>query len=143
MSQKTKTYVLKVDRYTHQTGKGDTLKRTRYSKGDLIELTEAEAERLKGAVEEPGASQKREAERLQAEVDRLQAEQEAIESRISDAEDAAKRVESGKPAEDDGLEGQKVEELRVTAESAGLEPDAISGLKKAELIEAIRAQRTE
>lgn len=136
-----KEYVLTAGIFHRLEGKGDDQKLVAYHQGDHLELGDEEAERLKNAVEEPGASQKAEADRLQAQIDALNAEREAIEAKVDETEEQAERVAAGEPATADDLDGLTLKELQPIAEAEGVEFD--SKTRKAELLDRIRAHRDE
>lgn len=108
-----------------------------YSRGDLIEpRSDAERERLvsKGIAAEPGQAQREEADRLRAEAERLAQEAEAAEQR---AEAAASQADAAAEGKDD-LDGLTSDQLDEVAEAEGVD---VSGLRKAEKLDAIRSHR--
>lgn len=84
-------YELLAHHYNRPTSKpGEPFTYTHHTKGDVIDLTAEEAERLKDVIAKPGEAAKREAERHRAEAERLQALADAAEARAKDEESAAK-----------------------------------------------------
>jgi phage I-like protein len=121
MSVSTKTYVLTGARYTRITGKGDDQVIERFRKGDLVELSDSEYERLQKAFELPGESQRKRAEALRAEAERLNAEADAITGQAEEHDAAVDRVESGKPAVDDDLDSLTKKERQGRVNELGLQ----------------------
>lgn len=120
MSGSKTTYVLTGARYTRRTGKGDDLKIERFRKGDLVELSDSEYERLQKAFELPGESQRRRVEELRAEAERLTAEADQISEQAEWHETQADRVESGKPAVEDELDSLTKKERQERVDNLGL-----------------------
>lgn len=84
-------YELLADHYKQQTSKpGQPFEFTHHTKGDLVDLTAEEAERLKDVIAKPGEAERREAERLQAQADALKARADAAKARAADAAKDAK-----------------------------------------------------
>lgn len=142
----TKTYVLTGARYTRYTGKGDDQVVERFRKGDLVELSDSEYERLQKAFELPGESQRKRAEALRQEAERLSAEADAITDQADEHEAQAERVESGKPAEDDEYEGLTKKERQERVDALGLQVTGTGkdgAVTSDDLLQALRNQPQE
>ncbi len=126
--------VLTADSYEQRVSEDGATRH--YERGDRIEPRDkAEAERLVaiGAAEEPGASARAHAEKLQAEAERLKAEAEAAEQHAESVEEEAQDTASGK----DELSGLSKEELVAKAEAEGVAVDP--NARKAEIADTLRA----
>lgn len=142
MSASKKTYVLTGARYTRRTGKGDDLVIERFRKGDLVELSDPEYERLQKAFELPGESQRKRAESLRAEAERLNAEADSIADQAEQHEAQANRVESGKPAVEDELDSLTKKERQERVDALGLDVTGTGkdgNVTSQDLLDALRA----
>lgn len=85
-------YVLVADRWDRITSKpGQPFTYDRFVRGDIVELSAEEAERLAKVVEKPGESQARKAAQLKAQAEALDEQSRQMQARAADVTKAAKQ----------------------------------------------------